>query len=71
MSLIGKSSVIKKKISYLSIITLMLFLMFFINSTLITTNLDRIDSIKSKTTIDNQPQIANSESILFQGTELF
>jgi len=71
MTRIGKGSVIKKKVSYLSIIILLLFLMVFINSNLITTNLNRNDSIKSETSIDHQPQMVNGESILFQGTEPF
>ncbi|MBY8985771.1 MAG: hypothetical protein KGD65_11920 [Candidatus Lokiarchaeota archaeon] len=69
MTHIRKGSEIKKKVSHLTIIILMLFLMIFISSNLITTNLNRNDSIKSETTIDNNPQIANGESILFHGTE--
>ncbi|GAG79295.1 unnamed protein product, partial [marine sediment metagenome] len=69
MTCLGKDSIIKKKVYQLSIITLMFFLLFFVNPNLITSNLNSNDSIKSEITVDHQPHIANGESILFQGTE--
>jgi len=64
-----KHSILKKKTSYLFIISLMLFLMFFINSNVITTNLNGHESVKSENINHYQPQVANGESVLFQGTE--